>query len=122
MPQVRTQLAERLRELFLQRLDEQAMDPEERADRAASVELRLVGLLDAWTTVLAHYAADGVPMQYQRYELDGAIRPLLREMLDTHFEPEEQRAFRVNRSLRDVEPTVGLFLKEPIQGKPLKPS
>ena len=39
-------------------------------------------------------------------------RPLLREMLDTDFESEHHRKFRVNRSLRDVEPEVNLFLKD----------
>ena len=50
-------------------------------------------------------------MQYQKYELDGP-KPLLREMLDTEFESEDHRKFRVNRSLRDVEPEVNMFLKE----------
>ena len=33
-------------------------------------------------------------------------------MLDTDFESEHHRKFRVNRSLRDVEPSVNLFLKD----------
>ena len=33
-------------------------------------------------------------------------------MLDTDFESEHHRKFRVNRSLRDVEPEVNLFLKD----------
>ena len=35
-----------------------------------------------------------------------------REMLDTEFESEHHRKFRVNRSMRDVEPSVNLFLKD----------
>ena len=50
-------------------------------------------------------------MQYQKYELNQP-RPLLREMLDTDFESEHHRKFRANRSLRDVEPEVNLFLKD----------
>jgi hypothetical protein len=116
---VRVGLEQRLRALFLERLDEQDMEEDERRERAASVELRIVDLLDAWSTVLAHYASDGVAVQYQRYESDGP-KPLLREMLDTVFEPDEQQAFRVNRSLHDVEPTVGLFVKEPRGGRKAK--
>ena len=50
-------------------------------------------------------------MQYQKYELKQP-RPLLREMLDKDFESEHHRKFRANRSLRDVEPEVNLFLKD----------
>jgi len=50
-------------------------------------------------------------MQYQKYELKQP-RPLLREMLDRDFESENHRKFRANRSLRDVEPEVNLFLRD----------
>ncbi len=33
-------------------------------------------------------------------------------MLDKDFDSEHHRKFRANRSLRDVEPNVNLFLKE----------
>jgi hypothetical protein len=33
-------------------------------------------------------------------------------MLDKNFESEHHRKFRANRSLRDVEPEVNLFLKD----------
>jgi hypothetical protein len=33
-------------------------------------------------------------------------------MLDRDFESEHHRKFRANRSLRDVEPEVNLFLKD----------
>jgi hypothetical protein len=33
-------------------------------------------------------------------------------MLDKDFESDHHRKFRVNRSLRDVEPEVNLFLKD----------
>ena len=48
----------------------------------------------------------------KQYE-PGSGRPLLREMLDTDFESEDHRKFRANRSLRDVEPEVDLYLREP---------
>ena len=50
-------------------------------------------------------------MQYQRYELDQP-KPLLHDMLDEGFDSEHHRKFRANRSLRDVEPSVNLFLRE----------
>ncbi len=51
-------------------------------------------------------------MQYQRYERGGAGKPLLREMLDTAFESEHHGKFRANRSLRDVEPAVDLYVQD----------
>jgi len=33
-------------------------------------------------------------------------------MLDENFESEEHRKFRANRSLRDVEPEVNLYLRD----------
>lgn len=57
------------------------------------------------------YRKAGVAVQYQRYELKSPS-PLLREMLDKDFESEHHRKFRANRSLRDVEPVVDLFLRD----------
>lgn len=84
---------------------------DERAERVRSVQNRIVDLLDSWRTVFEDYHRVGVHLQYQKYELDGP-RPLLREMLDRDFESEHHRKFRANRSLRDVEPEVNLFLKD----------
>jgi hypothetical protein len=36
----------------------------------------------------------------------------MREMLDSDFESEHHRKFRINRSLRGVEPSVNLFVKD----------
>jgi hypothetical protein len=60
------------------------------------------------------YDAVGERVQYQKYEdrRSPAPKPLLREMLDTEFENEHHRKFRANRSLRDVEPEVNLYLKD----------
>jgi len=97
--------------LFLDRVDGQDLGPEEREERRRSVQDRIVDLLDSWRKVVDDYSAAGVEVQYQKYELD-TLKPLLRDMLDTEFETEHHRKFRVNRSLRDVEPEVNLFLKE----------
>jgi hypothetical protein len=114
----RAGLEARLLALFEARLDEQAMGQEERSERRASVRHRIVGLLDDWTTVSDYYSSEGVAFGYQRYEEEG-LKPLLREMLETEFDLFAQGTFRVNRSLRDVEPSVNLFIKEPINGKPM---
>jgi len=57
-------------------------------------------------------------VQYQRYELGQPV-PFLREMLDKDFESEHHKTFRTNRSLRDVEPVVDLFLRD-LSGRQLE--
>jgi len=105
-------LERRLLNAFLERVRQQPItDEDEREERLRSVQNRVVDLLDSWRRIFDDYRAAGVTMQYQKYELKQP-RPLLREMLDTHFESEFHRKFRVNRSLRDVEPEVNLFLKD----------
>ena len=100
-----------MRQAFRERVEQQPMSDEERAERVNGVESRVVDLLDSWGKVYDDYAADGIEMQYQQYELDKP-KPLLREMLDSDFISEHHRKFRVNRSLRDVESEVNLFLTE----------
>src|SRR5262249_6298599 len=87
------------------------VDNNEREERLRSVQNRIVDLLDSWRKIFEDYRSKGVELQYQQYELD-TPRPLLREILDKDFESEHHRKFRANRSLRDVEPDVNLFLKD----------
>jgi hypothetical protein len=109
---VRAALELRLVEAFRARVEQQPIaDEDERKERLLSVQRRVVDLLDAWRTVFEGYRGAGVRMQYQKYELD-TPKPLLREMLDRDFDSEQHRKFRANRSLRDVEPEVNLFLKD----------
>lgn len=109
----RVALERQLLDTFLARIRQQPLaDEDEREERLRSVQNRIVDLLDAWTTIVEDYRANGVQVQYQRYEQLKQPRPLLREMLDTVFESEQHRKFRANRSLRDVEPEVNLFLKD----------
>ena len=101
-----------LLDAFRARIDEQPFgDDAERAERLRSVRDRIGDLFDSWRAICGEYRRDGVPMQYQRYEAS-ARKPLLREMLDTDFESPHHRKFRANRSLRDVEPQVNLFLRD----------
>lgn len=110
--EVRTELERRLLGAFLERIRQQPFaDEEEREERLRSVQNRVVDLLDSWRRIFEDYQAAGVDMQYQKYEMKQP-KPLLREMLDEHFESEHHRKFRANRSLRDVEPEVNLFLKD----------
>jgi hypothetical protein len=98
--------------ILLERVRQQPFaSNEEREERERSVQNRVVDLLDSWRTIFEDYRQAGVELQYQKYELRQP-RPLLREMLDEVFESEHHRKFRANRSLRDVEPEVNLFLKD----------
>ena len=109
--EVRPELERRLLDTFLDRVRQQPfVDEDEREERLRSVQNRIVDLLDSWRKILDDYHGAGVALQYQKYELKKP-KPLLREMLDTEFESEHHRKFRANRSLRDVEPEVNLFLK-----------
>ena len=109
---VRAGLERRLLDSFRERVDRQPFaDEAERGECLRNVRGRVAELLDAWQAVVEDYHAAGVAVRYQRYE-PGAGRPLLREMLDTDFESGDHRRFRANRSLRDVEPEVNLYLRE----------
>ena len=109
---VRSKLERRLLDAFLERVRQQPFASEaERDERLRGVQNRVVDLLDSWRKIFDDYRTIGVDLQYQKYELKQP-KPLLREMLDEDFESEHHRKFRVNRSLRDVEPEVNLFLKD----------
>ena len=112
---VRTMIERGLLDCFRERVEHQPLNDEaERDERLRSVQNRVVDLLDSWLAVVEDYHAANTKVRYQKYE-HGPGRsgqPLLREMLDKDFESEHHRKFRANRSLRDVEPEVNLYLKE----------
>ena len=112
---VRVELEKRLLAEFEARVRSQAFgDEEEREQRLSSVHHRVIDLLDSWIRVVKEYDDVGERVQYQKYEerRSPAPKPLLREMLDTEFENAHHEKFRANRSLRDVEPEVNLYLKD----------
>jgi hypothetical protein len=111
---VRADLERLLLDSFLGRVRDQRIDdPDELEQCLRSVQSRIVDLLDSWRWVVDYYQTEGVAVQYQKYEnKDRTPRPLLREMLDKEFDSEHHRKFRANRSLRDVEPSVNLFLSD----------
>ena len=109
---VRRAVEGRLLDTFLERVRQQPIEDEDDLEqRLRGVQDRIVDLLDSWLKILEDYHAHGVSLQYQKHE-EKQPRPLLRDMLEKDFETEHQRKFRANRSLRDVEPEVNLFLKD----------
>ena len=109
--EVRSALEKRLSDVFLDRINDQDYPSEaERTALVRSVQNRIVDLLDSWLAIIEYYQSDGVRMHYQRYEHPRGPKFLLREMLETEFESEHHRKFRANRSLRDVEPEVHIYL------------
>ena len=109
---VRAGLERRLLEWFDQRAAQQPFaDDAERGERLSDVRGRVTDLLESWCAIVEDYRAKNVGMWYQKYERRGG-QPLLREMLDRDFESPHHRKFRANRSLRDVEPEVDLYIRE----------
>jgi len=111
----RAVLEQKLLGAFLDRVRSQPFaDEGEREERLLSVQNRVVDLLDSWRWILENFRKDGVELKYQQYEKVKG-QPLLREILETDIETSHERKFRANRSLRDVEPEVNLFLR-PLTG------
>jgi hypothetical protein len=78
------------------------------------VRERAIDLMDEWARVAQDYQKDGVGLQYNPTET-GAAKQLLHDFLSTEVKnlpPDNWRMkFRANRSLRDVEPNVNLWVK-----------
>lgn len=112
LEQVRAAVERQLLACFRKRIEDQPFtDERERDERLRSVQNRVVDLLDSWQTIVEGYLAVNASVRYQKYESKKG-RPLLREMLDKEFESDHHRKFRANRSLRDVEPEVNLYLRD----------
>lgn len=108
---MRLWLEERLIQVFHERLQQQPIeDFAERQEATESVRRRIVDLLDSWIRIVGDHHEVGARLQYQRYEVPAA-KPLLHHLLDLNVEGEHERKFRANRSLRDVEPEVHLYVK-----------
>lgn len=86
-----------------------ALSAEESDALRVRVKDRVTGLLDAWSGIAARRG----DLQYQR-EVGGAP-PLLYDPLDPELarQSREVQQFKAHRSLRDVEPTVNLWLRNP---------
>lgn len=94
-------------------------DPEKGADELEALRKRVKGLvddlLDGWAVLAHEKRQNGVKLAYQGRERGGPPNafPLLRDPLDPELEtlPPSARKFRAQRSMRDVEPSVGLVLR-----------
>jgi len=73
------------------------------------VKKRVIELLDTWE----HIASQKIMLQYQQEV--GQAPPLLFDPLDPELQnkPSEARKFKAQRSLRDVEQTVNLWIRNP---------
>jgi len=76
------------------------------------VRNRALDLLDEWSRIANDYRSKGVQLQYNEREI-GAAQRLLYDFLDPELKtkPARHKKFRANRSMRDVEPSVNLWLK-----------
>jgi hypothetical protein len=88
-----------------------AETPEEAEALRQRVRGRCVDLLDEWSHIAHDLQGQGVQLQYQIET--GAAQRLLYEFLSPELKklPQRHRKFRANRSMRDVEPAVNLWVK-----------
>jgi hypothetical protein len=87
------------------------LDAEEQARLGEKVRMRVEELLDVWNTIANDFHQTGGSLQYGT-EIGGAQRLLFEPL---HHElrtlSARRRLFRANRSMRDVEPSVNLWVK-----------
>jgi len=88
-------------------------DPESKEALRLRVRQRANDLLDSWELIAHGYQQNGVALQYNRSEAGGAVQPLLRDILDPELQslPRVHAEFRANRSMRDVEPSVNVLMR-----------
>ena len=94
-------------------------EPAELREIEAYVRDRCQDLLDSWYLIADDLRQDGVDLQYQKEE--GTPRRLLYEFLNPELAtvPAKFRDFRANRSMRDVEPEVNLWVRT-LDNRPLE--
>lgn len=98
-----------------QALAKRAADYAETPEEADALKNRLLqrakDLLDEWEKIAKEYHDTGTVLQYQQEE--GSARPLLYQFLDPELKklPLRHQKFRANRSMRDVEPSVNLWVR-----------
>jgi hypothetical protein len=93
------------------RRSEEGDDPID--DTKARLRQRVEGLLDSWVRVAMDDRHKGEGLAYQRYEEgQSSKRPLLRMPLDRDLAEcdQHERRFTANRSMRDVEGTVDVYV------------
>ena len=101
----------------VKRLSERALEthPDSSSDDADRLRLTVIerskDLLDEWSSIAKDLHDTGGALQYQTEQ--GSAQRLLYEFLNPELKnlPPKHKKFRANRSLRDVEPSVNLWLK-----------
>jgi hypothetical protein len=91
---------------------DQRMETNERQALRQKVRGQVQDLLDEWVKIAESNRKVGVGLQYQQEA--GLAPPLLRDPLDQTLPtlPPGQRKFKAGRSLRGVEPSVNLWVKQ----------
>jgi hypothetical protein len=109
-------LRERLKfvvDVLAERARNHAKRPEaEQKKLQQEVRDRATLLLDEWVKIALEYGEANTGLCYNQSEV-GAARPLLHTFLDPELKtlPARHKRFRANRSMRDVEPSVNLWLR-----------
>ena len=109
-------------EPFAQRFADRAANHDNRMDPAEAQRLRYNvlarcrSLLDDWQNIADQFRQTNTKLQYQRWDASGTAggaQRLLYDILDPELAnlPRVRRQFRANRSMRDVEPSVDLAVK-----------
>jgi hypothetical protein len=106
---------ERVAEVIAQRAESHDKDlsADDAEELRQKVRSRVVDLLDAWAKIAKTHQEEGAGLQYQR-EI-GRFPPLLRHPLDPELprRSREEQKFKSQRSLRDVEQAVSLWVRDP---------
>jgi hypothetical protein len=87
------------------------LDPVAAKEHGQKLAGRVTDLLDEWVKLSRAQESVGAGLQYQREE--GGAPPLLHEPLDKELAkmPRSAQKFKAQRSLRDVEPSVNLWVR-----------
>ena len=101
----------------IERLADRALETHQNSSSEDAKQLRLtvreraVDLLDEWSSIAKDLQDSGGALQYQVEQ--GNAQRLLYEFLNPELKdlPPRHKKFRANRSMRDVEPSVNLWLK-----------
>ncbi|XXT17407.1 DISARM system helicase DrmA [Sorangium sp. So ce429] len=87
------------------------VDKDEAPEIGRRVEKRTSDLLDSWQRTVEKNHAVSAGLQYQREE--PAHPNLLRDPLEPAPDDRDLRKFKAQRSLRDIEPSVDVYLRKP---------
>jgi hypothetical protein len=109
---LRTQLDAFIEVMIARALNHASLSTDEERELRDKIRTRCQDLLDEWAHIAGDFKLTSTPLQYQAWEIGGA-RALIRDFLDPELRtlPPRFKKFRANRSMRDVERSVNLWLK-----------